>query len=679
MRLPQYLHTVRRLRAVRRVVPTFLLACVFALHGAVAQAPAPGAPSGLAVTAGNRSISLTWEDPGDDGITGYEYRVYADREQDWREWKAIAGATDATTGHTLPGLTNRVVYRVQVRARNATGAGEPSETSAMPQAPAAEVAEGEETAADAPAAAAPPSAPNGLAATAGDGSISLTWEDPGDASITGYEYRVYADREQDWREWKMIGGATDETTGHTLDLTNGVLYRVQLRARNSAGAGEPSETSAMPQAPAAEAAEEEETAADAPAATAPPSAPNGLAATAGDGSISLTWEDPGDASITGYEYRVYADREWDWREWKAIGDVTDETTGHTLDLTNGVLYRVQLRARNSAGAGEPSETSAMPQAPAAEAAEEEETAADAPAATAPPSAPNGLAATAGDGSISLTWEDPGDASITGYEYRVYADREWDWREWKAIGDVTDETTGHTLDLTNGVLYRVQLRARNSAGAGEPSETSAMPQAPAAEAAEEEETAADAPAATAPPSAPNGLAATAGDGSISLTWEDPGDASITGYEYRVYADREWDWREWKAIGDVTDETTGHTLDLTNGVLYRVQLRARNSAGAGEPSETSAMPQAPAVEAAEEEETAAGTPAAGAPSERGAAPQAADGSMAAGEGPVIEELPRSGAPWIVIVVLAVCLAIGIVIVAMRMRGTAGGRADSQEADS
>ena len=352
MRFPlKYCPAVRPTTAVRRIVLP-LVACVFTLHWAAAQAPAPsapGAPSGLVATAGNRSIALTWDDPSDGNIAGYEFRVHADREPDWREWKAIAGSTHETTDHTLPALTNGVLYRVQVRARNAAGAGEPSETSAEPQAPAA---------------ASPPGAPDRLTATPGDGTISLTWGDPSDASITGYEFRVHADRESDWREWKAIAGSTHETTDHRLDLTNGVLYRVQVRARNAAGAGEPSETSAEPQAPAAEDDPAEDAAADAPAASAPPGAPNRLVATAGDGTILLAWGDPSDASITGYEFRVYAaDREQDWREWKPIAGSTHETTDHRLDLTNGVLYRVQVRARNSAGAGEPSEASAEPQAP----------------------------------------------------------------------------------------------------------------------------------------------------------------------------------------------------------------------------------------------------------------------------------------------------------------------------
>ena len=203
-------------------------------------------------------------------------------------------------------------------------------------------------------------------------------------------------------------------------------------------------------------------------------------------------------------------------------------------------------------------------------------------------------------------------------------------------------------------------------------------------------------AAAPPGAPNGLMATPGDGTIALTWDDPNDLSITGYQFRVHADREPDWREWRSISGSTRETTDHRLDLTNGVLYRVQVRARNSAGAGEPSEASAAPQAPDGGASSSASVGAGTDA---PEDGGEEPQSADGgaSSSAGVGDGTDtpedgseepqsadgsvpssddagESPRSGVPWIVIVVLAVCLAIGITIVAVRLRATSRGGAES-----
>jgi len=101
--------------------------------GAAAVPGAPAAPADLTATGGNRTIRLAWADPGDSGIIGYEFRVRTDRERDWRRWRPIARSTFETTSHALAGLTNGAVYQVQVRARNAVGAGTPSEASATPQ------------------------------------------------------------------------------------------------------------------------------------------------------------------------------------------------------------------------------------------------------------------------------------------------------------------------------------------------------------------------------------------------------------------------------------------------------------------------------------------------------------------------------------------------------------------
>ena len=92
-----------------------------------------------------------------------------------------------------------------------------------------------------------PGPPTGLTAQGETGSIILGWDDPADAAITGYQFRTRHPADQDWRAWRTITGSTHRTTGHTLPgLTAGALYRVQVRAINSFGAGVPRETTATP-------------------------------------------------------------------------------------------------------------------------------------------------------------------------------------------------------------------------------------------------------------------------------------------------------------------------------------------------------------------------------------------------------------------------------------------------
>jgi len=293
----------------------------------------PAKPAGLMALAGDRSISLRWDDPRDADIASYEVRLRAEREANWRPWRSIADSSHGTTSHTLPNLTAGALYQIQVRALNAAGPGEPSQTSATAR-PLA------------------PAAPAGLTALAGDGSISIGWNDPGDASIVSYEFRFRRAGEPAWPRWQAIPGSA-RMTSHTLrrGLSNGAIYQIQVRARNAAGASPASDASATPRTPAPTGA--------------PPAAPAGLTALAGDQRIDLAWDDPGNAGITSYEFRLRGPGDADWRSWRTVADSTYLTTGQTLPgLSNGVLYRIQVRARNAAGPGEPREITATPRAPA---------------------------------------------------------------------------------------------------------------------------------------------------------------------------------------------------------------------------------------------------------------------------------------------------------------------------
>lgn len=86
-----------------------------------------------------------------------------------------------------------------------------------------------------------PAAPTGVAATGGSGSITLSWDDPGDPSITGYEYIVNHNATgtgnfTGWSPDRPIPGSGAHTTSHTFTgLTPGREYRYYLKAVNGAG------------------------------------------------------------------------------------------------------------------------------------------------------------------------------------------------------------------------------------------------------------------------------------------------------------------------------------------------------------------------------------------------------------------------------------------------------------
>src|SRR3989440_149570 len=429
----------------------------------------PSAPTNLVATAGNAQVGLTWQAPGSNGGSAItNYKIY-------RGTSSNGETLIATIGHQLShsdgGLTNGAKYYYHVSAVNNVGEGlRSNEASATPTAPAT-----------------PPGAPQGLSASPGDATVTLTWSAPssnGGSPITNY--RIYRGTTSNGETLKTTIGNVLTYTDTTV--TNGVTYYYQVSAVNNVGEGPRSnEASATPSAP--------------PPPPTPPSAPTNLVATVGNAQVTLTWQAPasnGGSPIT--NYRIY-------RATTSGGETLKATIGNLLSysdagVTNGVTYYYQVRAVNAAGEGPRSnEASATPTAPAT-----------------PPGAPQGLGATAGDATVTLTWSAPssnGGSPIT--NYKIY-------RGTSSNGETLKATIGNVLTytdttVTNGVTYYYQVSAVNAAGEGPRSnEASATPSAP--------------PPPPTPPSAPTNLAATAGNAQVTLTWQTPasnGGSPITNYK------------------------------------------------------------------------------------------------------------------------------------------------------
>ena len=74
----------------------------------------PAMPSGLSAAAGNGEVSLSWNDPGNKSITGYQYRQSTDGGETWEVgWTAISGGSAGTIGHTVrsPDERSRIHFR----------------------------------------------------------------------------------------------------------------------------------------------------------------------------------------------------------------------------------------------------------------------------------------------------------------------------------------------------------------------------------------------------------------------------------------------------------------------------------------------------------------------------------------------------------------------------------------
>ena len=474
--------------------------------------PVPAKPTGLRAEAGNTQARLSWTDPDDNSISGWQYSLKT--TGDYGAWMDIPGSGASTVRHTVTGLANNTAHTFRIRAANASGAGEDSdEVSATPR-------EG------------PPEKPTGFEAEAGDREVVLTWDDPDDASIRGWQFKSKKSDGEYKKQWDDVPGSDAKTVRHAVTgLENGATYVFKIRTFNAANGPESAERSATPR-------------------SLRPAAPAGFSATAGDGQVSLQWNDPGDSTISGWQYAVRTTG--GFGGWTDIPGSDAATTAYTATaLENGVRHVFKLRAVNEHGGGaESGEVAATP--------------------VAVPAKPAGFTATAGDGQVSLQWSDPGNATITGWQY---AQKTTDgYGAWTDIPDSRATTTAHTVTrLDNGTAHRFKLRAVNASGAGaESDEVAATP--------------------VVVPAKPTGFTATPGDGRVALAWDDPGNATITGWQYRYDAGS--GYGEWADIPGSGAATTGYTVTgLDNGTAHGFKLRALNASGNGaESDEATATPVA-----------------------------------------------------------------------------------------
>ena len=200
-----------------------------------------------------------------DGLTNatFSYQWLADDTE-------IAGATSLT--YTLADVDEGKAIKVEASFTDDEGNDESLTSAATAAVAAAEPSE-------------PPDRPRGLEATATHDSVTLTWDDPGDDSITGYVILRRVRENDQGGEFSVLvpdtGSAAATYTDDTVAASTTYTYRI--KAINGAGTSERSRWFHI----------------DIPAAPVPDK-PTGLSATAAHDSVTLTWNDPGDDSITGY-------------------------------------------------------------------------------------------------------------------------------------------------------------------------------------------------------------------------------------------------------------------------------------------------------------------------------------------------------------------------------------------
>ena len=285
------------------------------------------------------------------------------------------------------------------------------------------------------------------AGTTTSGEIALSWTAPpapSGGSLIFFEYRQSIDDGSTWSpDWTKIPSSNGNTAAYTVtDLAAGVAYTFQVRA--VAGTTDNPVHGAAAQF--------------APVTLGAPDPPTGLAVmqvTADDpdtseyepqSQLTLSWTAPsGGVTPTSYQYRQRTEQAGgSWENWVDTGTMTTRTV---TGLAAGTTYEFEVQALDGTIAGPSSNVASATTLVSA--------------TLAVPEAPTGLTATAGNGEVTLKWNNPQDQHITGY---VYLQTVGTTVTEERIDKADARTITHTVTgLTNGDTYTFQVQAENTKG------------------------------------------------------------------------------------------------------------------------------------------------------------------------------------------------------------------------
>ncbi|MDT5035845.1 MAG: hypothetical protein QOE03_1030, partial [Micromonosporaceae bacterium] len=483
----------------------------------VAGVTVPDPPNGVEATAADveGAVDVDWAAPDSDGgsaVTGYTVRAFTAPTGG-----TIAGrCTAATTSCTITGLTDDTTYYLAASASNAFGEGRPTAERASATAVAPVVTA--------------PSVPRAVALTAGAGALRATWQAPestGGSPVTGYSVAAYLSAEGG-EPAQTCAAAAPALACYLTDLINGTPYFVTVTATNAADLDGP---------------------ASSPVSGTPrtvPSPARSVAVVGGNASLGVTWTEPtstGGSPVTGYTARAYT-APTGGSPVKACTAPAEARACSVTGLANGTTYYVAVTATNVVGAASASARVAS-----------------APRTT--PSATPGVALTAGDGALGVTWNVPGSTGgspITGYSVAAYRTASGG-SPVKTCTAVAPARVCYLTGLTNGTVYYVVVTAANAAG---PSREAAVRVAAVPRTR---------------PTVVRSVTAAAISGKIRVNWAEPafnGGSVLTAYRVAVYTspDSSTPVAQCAVVASVHTCTT---LALTTGRTYYVTVTATNAAG------------------------------------------------------------------------------------------------------
>ena len=316
-----------------------------------------------------------------------------------------------------------------------------------------------------------PSAPSNLTATVvSSTTVTLSWNDPQDSSITGYMILRRNIKNQAAGTFTTLQSKTGNatTTSYTDRAAEpGTKYAYRIKALNDNGASEQSDYINV-------------------TTPAVPYAPGNLTATAESStSVKLSWDDPQDSSITGYMILR--------RDIKnqAAGTFTtiqsDTGTAATTSYADSAAdpdtkYAYRIKARNANGASEqsnyvnvttpaqtdddnpPNTGTVTPVDPGG--GDEPAIAPQQVEATELPASPTNLTASStGPFSVTLNWDAPSDPTVTGYRIYRRSIRTRHVEDYLVIVEDTGSVATSYVDTPpwSNASYFYKVKALNAVG------------------------------------------------------------------------------------------------------------------------------------------------------------------------------------------------------------------------